>query len=368
MVKFFLFSLIMFAYTSCNSDGGNEDITPKTTRTVMVYMVVNDDVYQNALDDINEMEKGWNNYDGDLIVYINSLNGSPSLLKITSDKSDEIVSPVIKRYQFANSCELTNMKAVFTDIMTLYPSNAYGAILWSQATGWLPVSSADNLRSFGDDSGSSISISDLAKALPAKLDFIIFDASLMGNIESAYELKTKAKYILASSTEIRSKGYPYDKIMRDLFTTEVNLPNIAEEYFNFYDELTGESRSATISLIKTAELDKLAEICNNIIKSGALYEINLSTIQHLDMWHENVFYDLGDFMKKSFSTINLDEFNEQLNKVVVYKRNTPYFFNQFPIRTYSGLSCYIPNSLSQLNNAYKQTAWGKASGLNSLIE
>ena len=91
-------------------------------------------------------------------------------------------------------------------------------------TGWLPVGVYEEIknqvssRSFGSDNKQEMSIIELESALPIKFDFIIFDACLMGNIETIYQLRHKADVIIASPTETLVAGFPYTEVAPLLFT------------------------------------------------------------------------------------------------------------------------------------------------------
>lgn len=388
--KLFVLLITTILLVGCE-DMQVEKLAPNAplTRTVIVYMVANNDLYKNAIENIKQMESAWKSSYGNLIVYLSPINGNPYLLKITKGDGKSVVSPIVKQYSKQNSCDPIVMKAVINDIINLYPADSYGAILWSHSTAWLPTNnlslykqsktystddpSVPRLKSFGDDNGKKMEIEELTKGLPLKFDFIIFDACLMANIESLYELRNKAQYVIASSTEVLEMGYPYDKIMDDLFTTEPNLEKIADAYFNSYDVLNGISRSATVSIIKMDEIDKLAEVTNHLIVSNYpkndLQSLNLSSIQQLDTWLKNIFYDFGDFIQQAYPTADLTEFNEQLDRVIVYKKNTPQFYNKFYIKKHCGLNCFIPHSAStSLDNAFAETSWAKASGLALLAK
>ena len=375
---FFITLLPLIILLSCSKTSEVDE----ADRTVIVYMIANNNLHDNAIQNINEMEESWGDYNGNLIVYISSREGTPYILEIKHDNSNLINSKIVKEYPAQNSCEISTMRSVYTDIMTMYPAKSYGTILWSHATGWLPSNTTflydqrsaihdpgvPRLKSFGDEDGYKMEISDLAKALPDNLDFIIFDACLMANVESIYDLKDKANYIIASSTEILEMGFPYAKIAPYLCAPTIDLQKISEEYFNYYNAFTGISRSASISLINTAEIENLAQVCNQIIENNEpVSMLNFAAIQPLDTWSSTVFFDFADFMKNLYPEADLTNFYNQLDKVVIYKDNTPEFYNKFQIRTHCGLSCYIPNSASKsINNAYRQTAWSKASGLERL--
>jgi hypothetical protein len=78
------------------------------------------------------------------------------------------------------------------------------------------------------------------------------------------------------------------------------------------------------------------------------------------------FYDLEDFMSRiAPDDVYFRTFQEALEGAVVYRRATDAFvlggYEQFPIKTFSGLSTYVPNpENSVLDEYYRTLAWNKA--------
>jgi hypothetical protein len=82
--------------------------------------------------------------------------------------------------------------------------------------------------------------------MQALLYISLMDACLMGSVEVAYELRNKADFIIASPTEVIYMGYPYDRIIPELTRKQPDLKKVASDYFNFYNEMPGIFRSASI--------------------------------------------------------------------------------------------------------------------------
>jgi hypothetical protein len=194
------FITILFLY-SCEKDNSETPSLP--ARTVIVYMIADNNLDNFAVNDINEMEQGWNSkLNGNLIVYVDRAQGAgvahPVVYKITHDTTSNVVSPVVNVYAEQNSADASIMHQILSDIITDCPAENYGLILWSHGTGWLPAgATTDNQskqieqRSFGRDNDSEMNIFELKVALPRHFDFIIFDACYMGTIEVIYELEAK---------------------------------------------------------------------------------------------------------------------------------------------------------------------------------
>jgi hypothetical protein len=282
---------------------------------------------------------------------------TPCLLKITEDGEQ-----TIKTYQEFNSADPANMNKLFGEIAEMYPSESYGLILWSHGTSWLPA--GVQLKSFVMDGNRQMNITELAEALPLHFSFILFDACLMGAVEVAYELRDKTDYIIASSTETIDSGFPYDEIVPELINPSINLRSVAQKYFDYYNEMEGDYRSATVTLIDTRELENLASLTAKIISENEIAEdFERTKIQRLDRYEEQYTFDFADFIDKAFPSANKSALVTQLGKTVLYKAHTPAFMNEYQIETYCGLSCYIPLSgRVDLNAYYKSLQWYDDSG------
>lgn len=347
---------------SCNK---NEPLLSESvSRTIIVYMAADNDLSADALADIEEMKQGFPITRNKLIVFADITDKPPYVLKI--EKENETL---IKSYPELDSADPVTLAEVTREIIRLYPADEYGLILWSHGTSWLPEGMS--LRSFGKDTGSGnisgINIPDLAQSLPLKFNFILMDACLMGSIEVAYELKDKTDFIIASSTETIYTGFPYDKIIPELVKPEIEFKRVGESYFDYYNNLEGAYRSATISVTETRYLEKLGSLMKALFgeNTAVLSSFNRSNVQRLDVYQEQYCFDLADFVNTVFPGTDKSRFTDQLKKAVLYKAHTPMFLSEYEIKTYCGLSCYIPHpSREDLNNYYQTLQWYKDSAMD----
>jgi hypothetical protein len=347
-------------FVSCREENiSNEDTI---SRTVIVYMAGDNDLSMDALADIEEMKQGFSGNNINLLVFADLQDENPQLLKISANKEE-----TIKTYPELNSAEPTVLKDIMEEVVAMYPAEGYGLILWSHGTSWLP--SGTTLRSFGKDSGREMNIPELAKALPVKFDFILFDACLMGSVEVAYELKDKTDYLLSSSTETIYEGFPYDEIIPELSKPQVDLPKAAQRYFDYYNSHQGAYCSATVSVIDTKELNRLAEEVNKIV-SGSELDVSFerTSVQRLDGYDEQYTFDMADFIEKAFPDADKNAFLDRIGHTVLYKNATHEFLSMYEINTYCGLSCYIPHpGRLDLNTFYKTLKWYTDAGIDRLV-
>lgn len=357
---------LVFSF-SC-TDENNSNIK-KVSRTIIVYMIADNNLSEDALQNINQMENGYSETGANLIVFVDPANASPYLLKIEKGGSRKI-----KTYSEFNSVDKNEMRKILNEIIIMYPSKEFGLILWSHGSNWMPANAAlksAREKSFGEKSGNRMNIPDLAAALPIKFNFILFDACLMGSIEVAFELREKTDYIIASSTEILADGFPYTEIIPEIIQPTINLKLVAQKYFEHYNIQEGEYRSATITLIDTKQLYDLSLEMNNLFVENDLNinSFDRKTVQRLDTYDEQYVFDLLDFVNIAFPITDKQHFKDCLEKVVLYKSSTPMFISLFEIKAYCGLSCYLPVSeWSNLNSYYKGLEWYKLSGINKLFK
>ncbi len=340
---------------------------------VLVYMQANNNLEQEALDCINSMEQGSLNIDGILLAYIKTTNAKSYLLKIKYDNDEyRIISDTVQTFSNNEYSYPTFLKDVVTFTQAKYPSKSFGLILWSHATSWAPPSTAlPKTESFGYDRGREMDIFELRDVLPNNLDFLIFDACSMSSLEVLFEFKDKAKYIIASSSETMAESFPYKEITPFLFQGLEGLKNVAKGYFKHYSAYNGLRQSATVSLIKTDELNLLAtEMKSLIVKEKAYGETFISQdVQRLDFTtgFPVPLYDFGDFLTKNFGNEKSQATISQTNNAILYKANTPNFLGK-PISAYSGVTCYIPALNGLYFEYYKRFKWYRSSGLYTLFE
>lgn len=377
--KVFVFlSILFFALTGCT---GEEVITKPVNRTVLVYMIANNnlDMYgRNNIRNMATVATPANLNGGTLLVYYAPKNYPPKLVRIeatadnlgTQEAFDAYIDAhSMKEYPEQNGVDPAVMRSVIQDAVTLSPADHYGMVLWSHGTAWIPGNFMNMLRSFGSDGGKQMEIDELAAGLPDHFfDFLLFDACYMASAECAYELKDKAEYIIGSGTETLGDGFPYQSIVPEFFASDFSVEKIAENFYTYYHDSS--TPYASVSVAKTSELEGLAESIRTILSTKTetdLYAVSLEEMQILErlLYAPHFLYDLDDFMKQLATADQYDRFQQALDKVVVCKYFTKegYFAvgGVAPIDRFSGLSVYVPQQkLTKINEWYKRLKWYQA--------
>ena len=381
-------------------------------RTVLVYIAADNGLSANANPNIYSMSScirsGVSNVN--LLAFVDRHDFKPVLLHLHGTSID-----TLKTYDEMNSADPATLREIVDYVRKNYESESYGLVMWSHGTGWIPVRQlnfvAPNLgyapsrdgnghsasvidmqryplsiqtRCFGlqnikggNPSYTGMELDELADALPdGMFDFIVFDACYMGNVEVAYALRKKARYIVSSAYEIVSYGFPYHLVTRDLL--DGNLIKICREFHSYYNAYSDWHQMAGISLVRTDGLDSLASCFKKVIadRKDTIPFMDINKIQVFDRFRHHVFFDLLDVVEKlATDKDSYDEFRYQLDRCVPFKVSTPYIFpgdyDSIKVDKYCGLSVYVPIAKYDkgknpgdpvLNDDYRRTEWSRATG------
>lgn len=337
---------------------------------------------------------------------------SPTLTLIQKEADGDILrDTLLVLPDTYRSSDASTMNEVLTYIRDNFKADSYGMLMSSHGTGWAPENYCNNPNKFDKVTGGTIwsarmadrhtpkpylsnlsvdglpavksigvqnitndevtemDITDLADAVPMKMDFIIFDACLMGGIEVAYELRKVCNKMVFSQTEILADGMDYKSMSSYIFTgAEADLKGFCNNYYEYYNAKSGTSQSATISLIDCTALEPLAEICREIFETHRTEVDRLEGYSHIQKYFRvndhRWFFDLEDAVRNTgASQQQMQALDEALGLCVLHKAATEQFIG-LPIVSHSGLSMYVPyKDRTYLNSFYKTLEWNKATGL-----
>lgn len=291
------------------------------------------------------------------------------------------------------------MREVLQKVKDLYPDAHYGLVVSSHGTGWLPAGkyNSGNILQFsnrkrnaglpsyrynenpgeprvktfgaevlvqdGKKYSQEITIQSMAKAIPMHLDYLLFDACLMGGVEVAYEFKDVADRVAFSPTEVLADGFDYTDIST-LLGDSPSIEGFCERYFRHYADA---SSCATISVVLSSEVEGLASVCKTLFekyRSGISALRTTSGVQPYFRTGHHWFYDLEDILvKANIEPDDKSDFQAALDRCITYKATTDDFLG-VKITTYSGLSMYLPGAGdADLDEFYKTLGWNKATNL-----
>lgn len=412
------------ANSCCYIDRPDDEcvVDESSRKVLLLYSAGYNSLRSYLLDDIKDLKQGWlpgNECNDDvLLVYTHTprISGAyddpttPYLIRLYK-KDGNTISDTLKTYPAGTiSSSAAQLNEVLSYVRDNFTSGSYGMIFSSHATGYLPAGYYTNpnnyiynrtrmmrsrgvpapvpyiepdfdpslpmVKSVGQDQvGPSknrvsyeMELPDFAEAIPMKLDYILFDACLMGGIEVAYELRGKCSQVGFSQAEVLAEGLDYKTLTQHLLLKDVPDPmGVCNDYFTQYDIQSGVYRSATISLIDCDKVEPVAEVCRDIFSAHAeeIASITPSEVQRFYRSGKHWFYDLESIIRKGgASEEEIARLQNALGQCVIYKGHTPEFMNEFKIDTFSGFSMYLPcNGSTELDKFYKTLQWNQATGL-----
>lgn len=378
----FLFCALAMALTlfSCKKAETEEIVVVKRPKTVLLYMVANNNLSYDAENSISRLQNGYiPAEEGNLLVYKHCAGMDPVLLHIKKGEDGTVVADTAYRFPPRVSATKSALTQALNVTQALFPADSYGLILWSHGTGWIPplasfssaaqeqISGSGPERTFGLDGKVELEIRDLAQAIPYKLSFMLMDACFMGGIETAYEVKDSVDYYIGSPAEILTESFPYHKIMQHIFKSTPDYAAVCREYYDYYNAKSGAERSATVALMDCSKLAEVAEVAKRVFDQYGerIASLDLSLLQpYFRGSSSKYFYDLKDLIDAIADASLSAEFAAALERAVPYKAATPYFI-ELPIRSFCGVSTYVPGNPAdtKLADYYKQYKWNQATGM-----
>lgn len=421
------FMVMAASFGCCPIDKPEDDCVDagKSRKVLLLYSAGYNSLRNYLLEDIGELKQGWLPGSGCkediLLVYSHTpkVNGaydiptSPHLMRIYKDDEGKVITDTLKSYPAGSiSASGAQLNEVLTYVRDNFEARSYGMIFSSHATGYLPAGyysdpygyrftpsgmmrsraaaipmpvpyiepdfdpSLPMVKSIGQDQVGAIGqrvsyemdIADFAEAIPMELDYILFDACLMGGIEVAFELRDKCRLLGFSQAEVLAEGFDYKTLTKHLLEREEPYPQgVCEDYFMQYDVQSGVYRSATISLVDCSRLEPLAEVCRDFFTTHReeIDGIDPEKTQVFFRSGKHWFYDLESIIIQAGADENeLAELHSALEECVLYKGHTPEFMSEFRIDTFSGFSMYLPGcGTEELAKFYKTLLWNQATML-----
>lgn len=356
---------------ACDDDAGKgkREAPREETVTYLVYMVGENDLREFLNDNVSDLKTGYGKagVDANILVYAD-ISPEPTLYLIGKDEDGRVRQTTVKTYPDRYSVDPETMKEVISEVFALYPADRKGVTFSSHADGSLYAPNTVRKRAFGyEGDGYSMNITDMREALEGcpYLDMLMFDACLMANVETAYELKDRAHYLLAAPNSIPAEGFPYDKALPHLLKMDgAGLARAARTYMeHFRDNGAGWDDFASISVSDLSRMDDLALYMDSLLQDGAvrnrLAEVERDGLQEFETGFQ--LYDYGEWVDSiGLSSPYVRKIRGVLDEAVVYKEHGGYSsvndydeMLEIPIKdgAFSGLNTYVPPRAPRLLQA-----------------
>lgn len=397
----------------------------KVSTTVLAYFIAENNLLSNEYganyiqNNLDMMKKGMKNAPkgANFLVYLDD-GASPTLFRYVKDKKGNVSKMNLRIYPDQYSTDPRVMNKVISDAFSFYPADSLGLILSSHGSGSLYDSfsykemNSDEFiqkRVFGVEAidrpangiyteetlSYTMNITDLEEALRGipKLQYILFDACLMGNIETAYELRDKAKYYIASPNSTPALGYPYQQIMSSLLKMGAyDLSTVASTYYTYYATNTyAEDDYASTAVLNLEKMESFAQSFDEMLQSPiALQKLERIARKDMQLYEANSntptetpsypLYDISLLIDSIAPTPEIAQsMRSELRKLITFYVHGQYMtvsaygnlILPYNSNRICGMTVYIPPLSPEKELPYRRyyphLAWYRDSGLNRSI-
>lgn len=402
---------LLLALTAC-SKHSEEEFAPQPVshfdRVVMVYMSGDNDLSDDATNDLQEIKEGMKTIGANnkMLVFMDHMSERrPYILDVGANGCDTVE---VFDHEFYAS-DPKNFHNIIASLAERYPAEEYGLVLWGHASGWLierdtiasqQTAAPQARRAYGYDNRGEDASATLARwmnitqmghamqGLP-HFRFILADCCCMLCAETAYELRKATDYLIGSPAEIPGYGAPYQLIVPELFSSRDSFYcDIIDKYYDYYLEQYQTSAytnysstsylagySLPMAVVDMQYMDDLADATRDALSLQQVY-----TVDRLPYYYEShlpVMYDMGCVMQRNVSAEVYEEWRKALRKAVPYRRFSARWMSRYNSITrkmradefadcgdaYAGLSMFVPLSLydqaanCDYNEKIRNTQW-----------
>lgn len=221
-------------------DLGKPRKNPKREWTVLAYVDADNDLERHLLDDVNEMEDGLHDLkkaSGDsalqrveVIALVDRAKGYVASdgdwhgTRVYRIRPDDTPSK-LRSELLADCGELAmsdgrTLEEFVASAMKAFPAKRYALVLSNHGAGWMGLCWDDDQPGVDKDK-ECMDVREARQALQSalreagvkKLDLVIHDLCLMGQLEVARELRDITKHVVTSAAPFPSIGHPYELLI-----------------------------------------------------------------------------------------------------------------------------------------------------------
>lgn len=407
MKKLLMLLCVLNALMACSSDNDDEApgfVPQPTERTVIVYMSGENKLSPYVDFNLKEIKQGSLEIGKDdcLLVYVDKskISELPWVARIKNGQVTDSVSladiGISQKDEYSSDPQV--MEDVLKYAVNRYPAKRdYGLVLWGHSTGW--ITNNDSLtykRAYGVDNGINSPTSDAGKWLNIPtlarvlkklphFKFIFADCCMFMCMETLYELRDVADYIIGSPAEIPQEGAPYTTVVPAMFDQDNFVTKIVDCY---YAQKSGPDKNLNLPLtaVKMSEMEQLANATRTALKAvKAQQSTEYADLKNLIYYYYNdnnafyhpeydILHDVGDFLRAKAPATDYQAWKQALDKAVIKKTFSAKWYTAFKWDVFYGnnftvtkdrqscLSMYIPQAPKTGNHAtyqndLKKLAW-----------
>jgi len=216
---------------------GDETLLGAKKWTILVYMNADNDLEQYGILNMNQMETVGSDANVNIVVQFDrsakydGSNGDWQGTRryyVTKDSDANIIhSDLLQDMGEQDMGNPDVLRDFITWGITNYPAERYCLIMWNHGAGWRSRDMDPGRGiSYDDGQGTFLTMAQWRQAMAqaqsatgVTFNLLAVDASLMGMVEVAYELRGLCGLLTFSEESPPGKGYPYDDFLTQLAAT-----------------------------------------------------------------------------------------------------------------------------------------------------
>ncbi|MFX1293362.1 MAG: clostripain-related cysteine peptidase [Promethearchaeota archaeon] len=313
--------------------------------TVMVYLDADNNLDSYGVDDINEMEDGYDDdrlNDVHVITLIDRAYSGATTYKITENHDYSYIDSTVLTTGFPSEPDMgekATLKAFIKFCINNYPAQSYVLILWNHGGGVFGIcwdDTDDENRLSLDEVDEAINEA-LSETGTSKLDILVMDACLMHMLEADYEFTGAVDYVVASEETIPGDGFPYDAIIdsicSDYTQTAYNYAvDLVEDYYTSY---SGYAVTLSAVDVRSPQFDSLIQAFNDfcdVTINSAPRDILTTARAATQHFYYEEFVDLRDFCIELENSLSgypniqaaAQELKNNISNVVINNKQSGY--------------------------------------------
>ena len=401
MRKLFLYIVSLFILTGCSDEIPEHERPVQSKRAILAYLIANNNLDTDIMNNVvwmyeslaqsqdscslaiyykpssnNSYNNGYLKETQILTFFTDGhgqINGQPAL-EGSDITTGNVVEQALKYTAVPGTATDPDvMQANLQAMADIIPAESYGLIFGSHATSWMPAEENPfiSTKSFGQDGSAynSINIPEFADVLeasfPGNLDFVLFDACMMQTAEVCYELRNATHYCIASVMETPTVGFPYHRILSELYQDEIDFNQICTDVISFNKEM---GLWGTYAAVDCTQMDAFANTVKEQIDqhASALENLSLHSIQQYGIESFSYFsFDVADIIRQLNGGEVPTSFQQILDQTVLAKSCiTNHSVFRVDEDRYCGMGMYIPDAVpgnTRWNDYYRSAiSWYQA--------
>jgi hypothetical protein len=330
--------------------------------TVLIYLDGDNELEGMAIKKINFLEEYGSDENINVIVQFDGyqLSKETVIYYIVKDNDyRNISSPIVKSLKEQNMGSPHTLIDFVCWSINCYPADHYLLALWDHGNGWrggicYDYTNDDHLSMYD----LKVAMNGIKNTISKKIDIILFDACLMGMLETYYQIKDTANICIGSEELVPGYGCPYELVLSDLkrnptYDALSLSKKIVEKFSNYYTGIAHTISSFWLDKISkevVSKLDKFAKLLSERINDYKK-EIKKSA-ETTHSYTLDYYKDLYDFAYQINTNIDNMDIQKASYELMNEIRNATIAEKHYHAGKSHGLSIYLPNEKADYDSSY----------------